>query len=191
MGKHAAPKQPGTVRRAAVTTATAAAIGMGGVVASASAASATDCPSGQVLVMGECGKVTGTAPDEVKRPAVKPSTLGSGESAREVKDTAKTTGSTGIGTVSKGSDAVSKRTKGNGTVSAPAPGTGGLIFRDAQGRDLGSGMGEGDQFEFIKHGPAGSGLIYVKQITKGMGGWGTEYIGYVKVKYTMAPELFS
>lgn len=76
--------------------------------------------------------------------------------------------------------------------SGPAPRTGGLILRDAEGRDLGSGIGEGQQFKFTGCGPTGSGLIRVRQTTRGNGGgWGTLYSGYVKKRWTMAPQMWN
>jgi hypothetical protein len=79
------------------------------------------------------------------------------------------------------------------TTSSPAPGTGGLIFRDENGRDLGSGMGESDQFEWMGRkatAPNGTKLIYVKQTTRGVGGWGSLYEGWVRAQFTMAPQFF-
>lgn len=83
--------------------------------------------------------------------------------------------------------------KGRHVQSGPARGTGGLIFRSENGFDLGSGMGEEDQFiwEGKKHTTAdGTKLIYVKQTTRGVGGWGPLYEGWVRQEFTMAPELF-
>jgi hypothetical protein len=79
-----------------------------------------------------------------------------------------------------------------GTITSwPAVGTGGLILRDEQGNDLGSGIGEGQTFEFLECGPPGSGLILVSQITRGEGGgWGDLYSGYVKARWTMVPSQF-
>lgn len=79
-----------------------------------------------------------------------------------------------------------------GTITSwPAVGTGGLILRDENGNDLGSGIGEGQDFEFIECGPAGSGLIMVNQLTRGSGGgWGSLYSGYVKAEWTMMPSQF-
>lgn len=75
--------------------------------------------------------------------------------------------------------------------SWPAGGTGGLILRDERGNDLGSGIGEGQDFEFVECGPAGSGLIRVNQLTRGEGGgWGPLYEGYVKIEWTMRPSQF-
>jgi hypothetical protein len=79
-----------------------------------------------------------------------------------------------------------------GTITSwPAVGTGGLILRDENGNDLGSGIGEGQDFEFIQCGPEGSGLVKVNQLTRGSGGgWGDLYSGYVKAEWTMAPGQF-
>lgn len=75
--------------------------------------------------------------------------------------------------------------------SHPAQGTGGLILRDEHGNDLGSGIGEGQQFRFAECGPDGSGLIYVNQTVQGRGGgWGTLYEGYVKAEWTSIPSHF-
>lgn len=74
----------------------------------------------------------------------------------------------------------------------PAPGTGGLILRDSSGKDLGSGIGEGQNFKFVKCGPANSGLVYVQQTTRGTGGgWGNKYSGYVKQEFTSNPSAFT
>ena len=80
-----------------------------------------------------------------------------------------------------------------GTITSwPAVGTGGLILRDENGNDLGSGIGEGQDFEFIQCGPEGSGLVKVNQLTRGSGGgWGDLYSGYVKAEWTMAPGQFN
>lgn len=84
------------------------------------------------------------------------------------------------------------RTSGAGTFTSwPAPGTGGLILRDEHGNDLGSGIGEQQDFRLIECGPENSGLIRVEQLTRGGGGgWGTLYEGYVKVEWTMVPSMF-
>jgi len=67
----------------------------------------------------------------------------------------------------------------------PAEGTGGLILRDENGNDLGSGIGEGQAFQLTECGPEGSGLIKVNQTLRGEGGgWGELYDGYVKVEWT-------
>lgn len=73
--------------------------------------------------------------------------------------------------------------------------TTGVTFRDDNGNRTSSGMAVKDQFNFLgpkKMGRNGDGmLVKVKQITKGQGGWGDLYIGWIPVKYTMAPQLFS
>lgn len=75
--------------------------------------------------------------------------------------------------------------------SWPALGTGGLILRDSNGNNLGSGIGENQDFSFTGCGPQGSGLIKVVQVKRGGGGgWGSLYSGYVKKQYTQAPSLF-
>lgn len=74
----------------------------------------------------------------------------------------------------------------------PQPGTGGLILRDDEGRDTGSGIGERQIFDILECGPRGSGLVLVNQDTSiHGGGWGTQYTGYVKWKYVQvkATEL--
>jgi hypothetical protein len=79
-------------------------------------------------------------------------------------------------------------------IAKAAPGTGGLIFRDEQGNDLGSGIGENQTFIFTNCGPKGSGLISVYQLDsarKGTsGGWGGLYAGYIKKAYTEDPSKF-
>lgn len=92
-----------------------------------------------------------------------------------------------------GCGSVSGDNEGVGTTtSSPAAGTGGLIFRDQNGNDLGSGLGERDQFEW--HGDKrvvdGTVLIFVKQMTTGGGGWGSLYSGWVKAEFTQAPSIF-
>lgn len=92
----------------------------------------------------------------------------------------------GCGTVTEDNDNVGT------TESSPAAGTGGLIFRDENGRDLGSGIGEGDRFVWNgeKRTVNGEVLIWIKQTTSGNGGWGSLYSGWVKAQYTQAPVLF-
>ena len=66
----------------------------------------------------------------------------------------------------------------------PKKGTGGLIIRDDEGVDTGSGIGENQLFDILECGPKGSGLVLVVQTTRGHGGgWGMDYAGYVKWKY--------
>lgn len=69
----------------------------------------------------------------------------------------------------------------------PAPGTGGLIFRDKNGNDLGSGMGESDRFTLTGSASTIDGIKYieVEQTTRGHGGWGSLYRGYVKAQYAI------
>lgn len=75
--------------------------------------------------------------------------------------------------------------------SWPASGTGGLILRDIKGKDLGSGIGERQSFEFVNCGPKNSGLIRVRQITRGEGGgWGDLYEGHVRAKFTQSPAMY-
>jgi hypothetical protein len=78
-------------------------------------------------------------------------------------------------------------------IAKAAPGTGGLVFRDEQGNDLGSGVGQNQTFIFVNCGPEGSGLINVYQLdTNGeegiSGGWGSLYAGYVKKAFTENPS---
>lgn len=79
-------------------------------------------------------------------------------------------------------------------IAKAASGTGGLVFRDEKGNDLGSGIGEGQQFLFVDCGPKGSGLINVFQLDKAAngasGGWGGLYAGYVKKAYTENPSTY-
>ena len=69
----------------------------------------------------------------------------------------------------------------------PAPGTGGLIFRDRNGNDLGSGMGENDRFPLPGNASTVDGVKYieVEQTTRGHGGWGSLYRGYVKAQFAI------
>lgn len=99
----------------------------------------------------------------------------------------------------RGGQAVSTSACSNGTTkslpvemtSGPAPGTGGLILRNSAGADLGSGIGENQNFKFVTCGPSGSGLIKVVQLKRnGGGGWGNLYKGYVKQAYTQIPSMF-
>lgn len=68
-------------------------------------------------------------------------------------------------------------------------------FRDESGNRTSSGMGTGDQFEWLggrKPGKNGDGtLIEVKQTTTKMGGWGNLYTGWIPVKYTQIPSMFN
>lgn len=124
------------------------------------------------------------------------STCGPGATAtvhyENVKNPA--TGRTERAKITECPDATVSNSNGVGvTTSAPAQGTGGLIFRDENGRDLGSGMGENDQFDWLGRKAVtadGTKLIYVKQITRGVGGWGSLYEGWVRAQFTMAPQLF-
>lgn len=86
---------------------------------------------------------------------------------------------------------ITAKQAGTAISSFPASGTGGLIIRDANGTDLGSGIGENQDFGFNGCGPKGSGLIKVVQLKRGTGGgWGKLYAGYVKQKYTQLPSMF-
>lgn len=69
----------------------------------------------------------------------------------------------------------------------PAPGTGGLIFRDENGNDLGSGMGENDRFMLTGRASTRDSVKYVEveQTTRGHGGWGSLYKGYVKAQFVI------
>ncbi|MFF6829199.1 hypothetical protein [Streptomyces longwoodensis] len=69
---------------------------------------------------------------------------------------------------------------------APAPGTGGLYLRNADGSIKGL-MGEGDQAQFLDCHPSNNRYVLVRQITHGHGGWGA-YEGYVTAAATMAPS---
>lgn len=78
-------------------------------------------------------------------------------------------------------------------IAKPAKGTGGLVLRDTNGRDLGSGIGERQSFIFVNCGPVGSGLIDVIQLDNAReegitGGWGKLYGGFVKKAYTSNPS---
>ena len=75
-----------------------------------------------------------------------------------------------------------------------APGTGGLVLRDHNGADLGSGIGEGDRFTWSgerRRLPGGTVLVKVTQDTRGGGGWGPLYSGWVRAAYTSDPSMFS
>lgn len=97
-----------------------------------------------------------------------------------------------IGVTTTAASADAKNTGSTTAISSwPAEGTGGLILRDINGRDLGSGIGEHQDFGFNGCGPEGSGLIRVIQLKRGGGGgWGPLYSGYVKKRWTQAPQLF-
>lgn len=122
------------------------------------------------------------------------STCGPGATAKVSKQMVKEpgTGKMKMGTVTECPD-----TKVTGEAeryaNAPAPGTGGLIFRDKNGNDLGSGMGEGDTFQYLNQKTTtadGTKLIYVEQITKGNGGWGSLYKGWVRQQYIGIPSAY-
>lgn len=92
---------------------------------------------------------------------------------------------------------VTRCTDGNETTRplrlthTPARGTGGLILRNENGTNLGSGIGPSQRFDFIACGPKGSGLIHVNQIDRNTtGGWGPLYAGYVKKQYTSDPSSY-
>lgn len=82
--------------------------------------------------------------------------------------------------------------RGTGTISAT---TVNVDFRDENGNRTSSGMGTGDQFEWLggrKPGKNGDGtLIEVKQTTTGKGGWGDRYEGWIPAKYTQIPSMFN
>lgn len=84
--------------------------------------------------------------------------------------------------------------RGTGKISAVTPSQG-VTLRDKNGNRTGSGLSNQDQFEWLggkKPGKNGDGvLIEVKQITQGKGGWGSDYIGWIPVKYTQAPQMFN
>lgn len=66
----------------------------------------------------------------------------------------------------------------------------GVDFRDDNGNRTASGMSPYDQFQYLgqtKAGKNGDGtLIKVRQLTKGKGGWGSLYEGWIPVKYVPA-----
>lgn len=69
----------------------------------------------------------------------------------------------------------------------PKPGSGGLIFRDEQANNLGSGMYENARFTTTGNTVTVNGikLIEVEQISQpGLDGYGPLYKGYVKEQYT-------
>ncbi|GGU49692.1 hypothetical protein [Streptomyces violascens] len=70
--------------------------------------------------------------------------------------------------------------------TAPAPGTGGLFLRDADGSVKGL-MGEGDRARIIACHPSNPNLVKVEQTTSGHSGWGP-YVGYVKIAATSDPS---
>lgn len=82
---------------------------------------------------------------------------------------------------------------GRGTGSHSAT-TVSVYFRDADGNKTDSGLGPGDQFEWLggkKMGKNGDGmLVEIRQTTTGKGGWGSLYEGWIPMKYTQTPRLF-
>ncbi|WP_331752962.1 hypothetical protein OG440_38905 (plasmid) [Streptomyces sp. NBC_00637] len=68
---------------------------------------------------------------------------------------------------------------------APAPGTGGLYLRNANGSVKGL-MAEADQAEFLDCHPSDNRYVLVRQFTHGHGGWGAS-LGYITAAATMAP----
>ena len=90
-------------------------------------------------------------------------------------------------------DGVVQKSRPAQIVATASKGTGGLVFRDEHGNDLGSGIGENQKFVFVNCGPENSGLISVYQLDsqaeEGVGGgWGALYTGYVKKAYTTNPS---
>lgn len=90
-------------------------------------------------------------------------------------------------------DGVIQKSQPAQIIAKAAKGTGGLVFRDEQGNDLGSGIGENQSFIFVNCGPENSGLISVYQMDTASddnigGGWGGLYTGYVKKKFTENPS---
>jgi hypothetical protein len=84
--------------------------------------------------------------------------------------------------------------KGMSVISSVTPEVG-VDFRNANGKRTGSGLSNKDQFQWTGRTMEGQGrdglLIEVKQITEDRGGWGPLYMGWIPVKYTQAPGLFS
>lgn len=94
---------------------------------------------------------------------------------------------------------------GCGTVTETVPGEtrGGSItsavtvavdFRDDNGDRTSSGLGAHDQFQYLgakKQGRNGDGLlIKVRQTTRGQGGWGSLYEGWIPARWTQIPGMF-
>lgn len=84
-------------------------------------------------------------------------------------------------------------TRGHGTVSSVTPSSG-VVFRDENGNRTNSGLSPRDKFMYVGQKMQGKGndgtLILVKQITKGVGGWGPLYLAWIPVKYTANPGAF-
>lgn len=84
-------------------------------------------------------------------------------------------------------------TRGHGSISSVTPSSG-VVFRDGNGNRTTSGLSPRDKFMYVgqkMEGKNGDGtLILVKQMTKGVGGWGPLYLAWIPVKYTANPELF-
>lgn len=82
----------------------------------------------------------------------------------------------------------------HGTTGSVVPEVG-VDFRDEHGHRTGSGLSNQDQFRYLdqkKDGLNGDGtLIKVRQTTKGKGGWGELYEGWIPVKYTQLPKMFT
>lgn len=83
--------------------------------------------------------------------------------------------------------------KGYGSISRVTP-SGGVDFRDEDRNRTDSGLSPQDRFQYVGQkveGKNGDGpLILVKQLTKGKGGWGPRYLGWIPIKYTENPSLF-
>lgn len=94
----------------------------------------------------------------------------------------------GCAVVTTAPDEVKQGTNVNSAVTVD------VDFRDAQGNRTSSGMGNEDQFQWLggkKPGKNGDGaLIQVRQLTRGQGGWGPLYEGWIPVKYTQIPSMF-
>ncbi|MCP9209510.1 hypothetical protein [Streptomyces cucumeris] len=87
-----------------------------------------------------------------------------------------------------------KTSKGTNSISSVTPAVG-VDFRDASGNRTSSGLSNSDQFEWLGGKMTGKGddgmLIEVRQVTHDMGGWGPLYQGWIPVKYTQLPGMWS
>ncbi|MBD3004553.1 hypothetical protein [Streptomyces sp. 5-10] len=101
------------------------------------------------------------------------------------------TGRYETGTVTDCPDVTTSKPTGTVT-SAISPLYSAVDFRDSNGVKTGSGLSNRDQFQYLneKKTVGGVELIRVKQITKGMGGYGSLYEGWIPVNYTMLPSMF-
>ncbi|MER6605754.1 hypothetical protein ABT282_07515 [Streptomyces sp. NPDC000927] len=95
-----------------------------------------------------------------------------------------------MGTVTECPDTSTRST--GGTISSITPSEG-VDFRNNNGFKTGSGLSNRDRFRYLGETRTFNGevMIRVKQITSGMGGYGSLYEGWIPVRFTANPSMFN